>query len=416
MKRNASRFMLTALLLALATAAQAAGYAVWEMGTKSSAMGGVLTASADDPTAIFFNPAGMARLDGCQATLDLTVINPYTEFSGVGPNPGFGVTERLDDPIFFLPQVFFTHQVNSEWAFGFGFYTPYGLAVEWANAESFSGRNVATKTDLKTFFLSPTVAFNPTDEVSVGFGLNLVKAKVELNQNLFENLPDYTEVGKAELTGDSDWAMSFNAGLMMDVGEATTLGFSYKSQTDLSFSGDANFIALADIYETGLPVDGPMETELPLPSLFSVGIASQVSEKLMLEFNLNRIQWSAFESLELKFANSPEKNKTLREDYVNTTQYRFGAEYQYSPILALRGGFVLDESPQPDGSMGPVLPDADRIGVSIGAGYEMGDMTLDIYNLFLFMEDRQIRTNWDNFNGDYSTYTNLIGFGLTYRF
>ena len=136
----------------------------------------------------------------------------------------------------------------------------------------------------------------------------------------------------------------------------------------------------------------------------------------MLEFNFNRINWSVFEKLEFVFPDSPEYNEEIEENYVNTSQYRFGAEYQATPELAIRGGFVLDETPQPDEVMGPILPDANRKGYSLGGAYDLGAMTLDFYYLALFLEDREIRDNQDNFNGDYSSFTTLAGFGLTYRF
>lgn len=416
MMRKALPLLLTALLLLTATGVQGAGYAVWEMGSKSSGMGGVFTATADDPTAIFFNPAGIGRLDGRQASVDLTLIRPYTEFSGVGPHPGYGVTEHLDDPLFFLPQVYYTQQLDEQWTLGAGFYTPYGLAVEWADAETFTGRNIATKTDLKTFYFTPTVAFTPDERVTVGLGFNAIKSTVELHQAVVETVGNPTELGRVEISGDGDWAFSFNAGLLIDIADNTTLGFTYKSSVDLEIAGDADFIAQSADYETALPADGPVETTVPMPAVFSVGIASQVSEKLLLEFNFNRWQWSSFEELPFIFPEAPENNKAIREDYEDTSQYRIGAEYQASPELALRAGFILDETPQPDGGMGPVLPDADRKGVSIGAGYDFGNAMVNVYNLFLFLEDRDIRTNWDGYNGDYRSYTNLFGLGLHYRF
>ncbi|MDP6796374.1 MAG: outer membrane protein transport protein, partial [Candidatus Krumholzibacteria bacterium] len=130
MKSTLRTFTILALL-ALPLSAWAAGFAVWEMGTKSSALGGTMTASADDPTAIFFNPAGLAGLEGSNFSLDLTGISPKTEFSGVAPNPGFGVTERLADHFFLLPQAYYSRSLGKDLAFGLGFYTPYGLAVEW---------------------------------------------------------------------------------------------------------------------------------------------------------------------------------------------------------------------------------------------------------------------------------------------
>jgi len=413
MKRQAGFLLLLPMLLAAATA-QGAGYAVWEMGTKSSAMGGVMTAAPDDPTAIFYNPAGLARLEGQQVTLDLTVINPYTEFSGVAPDPGYGVSEKLADPIFFLPQVYFTKRFNEEFAAGLGFYTPYGLSVEWADPENFSGRRISTFTDLKTYFVSPTVAYTPFEGVSVGLGVNLVWSHVELNRYVVEKIPNPADLGKVAITGSGDLAFSVNVGALVNVTDNSTLGFSYKSKTDLTLTGDADFTTIVE--NAPIPADGPVETAMPLPSLFSIGVASQVHEKLLVEFNYNRIQWSAFEKLELTFPEAPEADETIREEYENTTQYRFGAEFQASPELALRGGFVIDESPQPTGGVGPVLPDANRKGVSIRAGNSLSNVQLDLYNLFLFMEGREIRDNFDGYNGDYHTYTNLFGLGLTYHF
>ena len=37
-----------------------------------------------------------------------------------------------------------------------------------------------------------------------------------------------------------------------------------------------------------------------------------------------------------------------------------------------------------------------------GAGYRIGKLDVDVYNLFLFFEDREIRNNFNGFNGNYS--------------
>ncbi|MBN2170719.1 MAG: outer membrane protein transport protein [Candidatus Krumholzibacteriota bacterium] len=415
MSARARFLLLTGVLLLIAAAARGAGFAIWEMGTKSSGMGGVATASADDPAAVFYNPAGLARLGRAQLSLDLTTIDITTEFSGVAPHPGYGVTEHLADPFFVLPQLYVAVPVGERFALGLGINTPYGLSVEWAHPDTFTGRHVATFTDLKTYFVSPAVAWQATERVSLGFSLNLVLAEVELNKHIVEILGNPTEVGKVRIRGDNELSLGYNFGLLVDLGPRTTLGLDVKSRIDLELAGNADFTAFTG-YEAVLPADGPVETELPLPNLVSLGVSHRFGERWRLEFNYNRIQWSAFETLDLHFPAAPAADESIHEDYTNTSQYRLGVEYQAAPSLVLRAGAVRDESPQPTGSCGPVLPDADRRGVSLGASWCRGAVTLEAYNLFLFLDDRAVRDNYDGYQGDYRSFTNLLGAGLTYHF
>jgi len=86
------------------------------------------------------------------------------------------------------------------------------------------------------------------------------------------------------------------------------------------------------------------------------------------------------------------------------------------PEIALRAGLSFDSTPQPLATTGPVLPDGDRVGFSIGAGYDLGGVELSVYNLFLFFEDREVRESFSGYTGDYRNYTNLFGLGLSYDF
>ncbi len=415
MRQSLNALLLIAVLLIPGTVL-GSGYAVWEMGTRSSALGGTMTAHPADASAIFYNPAGLMSYSGDQFVLNVTGIKPYTEFAGIDPHPGAGVSERLADALFILPQAYYSHRLSESLALGIGFYTPYGLAVEWEDPENFSGRNIATFTDLKTFFFTPTLAWKPSSLISIGAGLNIVKGHVELQQGLVENIPNPTDVGTATITGSSEMAYGFNFGLLVKPHSAVTLGLNYKSQIDLEFSGDAEFLAYEG-YEAVMPVDGGAETAMPLPALYSAGLSAYLTPKLRAEFNYNYTFWSAFETLEFNFLDTPDLNKVVEENYEDEKQLRLGLEYEYCEFIHLRAGWVRDTSPQPSATTGPVLPDSDRTGYSIGSGHQLSpNLHLDTYALFLFLDDREVRDSNDGYNGDYRSFTFLFGLGLTYLF
>ena len=77
------------LLLGTASPVFSAGFHVHEQGIKAMGMGNAFTAQADDPSALFYNPAGIAFQEGTQISLGTLIINvPETKFSGTVHNVG----------------------------------------------------------------------------------------------------------------------------------------------------------------------------------------------------------------------------------------------------------------------------------------------------------------------------------------
>lgn len=76
-------FYLLALSLALPMASMGAGFHIREQGAKAMGMANAFVAQADDPSAVFYNPAGIAFQEGTAISLGVTIINvPETEFKG----------------------------------------------------------------------------------------------------------------------------------------------------------------------------------------------------------------------------------------------------------------------------------------------------------------------------------------------
>ena len=93
-RSRCARVAAAAAFLLLPVTAGAQGLAVPEQGARGMGLGGAYTALAADPSAIYYNAAGLAFLRGTQLYAGGMFVSPNTTFTGADPAPGAGVTER----------------------------------------------------------------------------------------------------------------------------------------------------------------------------------------------------------------------------------------------------------------------------------------------------------------------------------
>src|SRR3990172_9591384 len=117
----------------------------------AEAMGGAsaFAARASNPSAIFYNPAGITQLDGINMTLGTNLTTVKTTYQKPGGGDKSSTKDRLDTPSYFYA----TGKINDNLAAGFGFYQPYGLASDWQS--DWPGRHIVTYAMLRTFFFNP---------------------------------------------------------------------------------------------------------------------------------------------------------------------------------------------------------------------------------------------------------------------
>jgi long-subunit fatty acid transport protein len=83
----------------------------------------------------------------------------------------------------------------------------------------------------------------------------------------------------------------------------------------------------------------------------------------------------------------------------------------------LRVGAVLDETPIPVEFLRPSIPDADRMGYSIGYGYQGNHWGFDLYGMYLdFDSATAVGAAPGVIDGTYTTTIMLAGVTAKYRF
>ena len=92
--------------------------------------------------------------------------------------------------------------------------------------------------------------------------------------------------------------------------------------------------------------------------------------------------------------------------------------------LSLRAGVVYDPSPVPASTMGPELPDSDRMNYMVGAGYKIGSWTIDVAGMYIDKKDRSVNNQVNStptvqgtgFNGTWTGDAWLAGLDVGYKF
>ena len=442
-----------AALAGSASLGEAAGLKVNEQGGKAMAMGNAFTAQADDPSALFYNPAGISFLKGAQVNLGSTTIYvPSTEFTGTTPLSGNAplgvgsdsVFEKSKRDIFIAPALYATYSFEGvPISVGLGINAIYPLAKSWDDSSAF--RNQIMNIAVKPINFQPTVAYRFDDlNLSVGAGLDITHAIVTMQTSAYSPVIDPNnpappfgayELGDMGLDATAT-DFGYNLGILWKPRKDLSFGAAYRSEISLKLEGDANFLATTP---TGLGAIGfPASAVFPysraratsavsstvtLPDSLAMGVAWMPTDRLTLEFDAERTGWSSLKSLAFKFdstqfANFNGKPKPL--EWKDVWAYKVGGQYALNKNLDLRAGYMYDKNPIPDSTLGPLLPDSDRHSFSIGQGIHNGNFSLDIAYMWTHFVDRTVNnqnaTTLLGENGTFKSDVHLFGGSITVKF
>lgn len=412
------------------------------------AMANAFTAQADDPSALFYNPAGIAFLHGAQVNLGgLTIIVPQTQYTGttaLSGNPPFDignavVTEHAKRDIFIAPTLYATYSLeNLPLSFGLGINSIYPLAKSWDDSSVF--RNQVQNVSIKPINFQPTVAYRFDDlKLSAAVGLDVTYAMVSLQKAAYapsgSSPSGAFELGSLGLDGTAT-GVGYNLGVAWRPRQDLRFGVAYRSEVKLDISGDANFLATTDAGFQAIGLAPPnfpyararatstASTSITLPDSLDLGIAWMPTDKLTLEFDATRTGWSSFDKLEIHF-DTPQMGNSFNghgdpRNWEDVWAYKFGAQYAVTPQLDLRAGYSFDTSPVPDSTVDPLLPDSDRHSFSIGSGIHSGTTTLDLAYMWVHFVDRKVN-NQDlstlrGENGTFKSDAHLLAASITVKF
>jgi long-chain fatty acid transport protein len=394
-------------------------------------MGLAFTAVADDPSAIFYNPAGLGWQKHFEAQIGSEFLSKVKgDFEGANPFPGIGVTEKQHKTTFVVPNIYVVAPLTNEINFGLGINSPYGLGYRWDNPNGFSGRFISQNAVVQTADLNPVISFQATPSFAIAVGADYRLSKVQLERNsaainvFTQSVVDVAHVKlNSELTDNHGWG--WNAGILFRPVPQFSFGAAYRSKIKVDYDGTAKFTqiptgnaAFDAAVAASLPSAGdhPVQTSIEFPATVNLGTAFTFPGQFLVSLEADWTQWTSFKDLDIHFPDIVGRDLHRENNWKNSWAYRIGLEKKFGK-MAVRGGYYRDKTPQPLSNSGPLLADNDRDAFSIGFGYGTDRWGIDLSDLYLKLKNIDTRgVAEDRFYGIYKESVNVFAFSLRVAF
>jgi long-chain fatty acid transport protein len=383
-------------------------------GAKAAGMGTAFVGIADDPSAILHNPAGLTQVSGTNMYGGVTAVIPSTKYTSPS-----GESEETDFRVFFPPHFYISSDFGMEKiVLGLGIFSPFGIGGRYWSEDGLT-RYLSTESTIATISVNPTLAWQVTPRVSVGFGVyylhSLNTAEKMVDQSMFG-----AGDGKSSLEADGG-GWGYNLGILVAPFEKLSLGFAFRSNVSVDQKGDTELENIAPALQPlfgGSQYKTGVETTVDLPEILSFGIAYKATTKLTLAFDVEWLKWSRFDQQILNFEQEVPaagfSDILIDFDWDDQWLIKFGLEYYLNEKFALRTGYAFIETPVPEHTLSPANPDADAHNFSIGFGYKTGKWVVDGFYSAGIYKDRNVNNNI--LSGEYKNITHSIGLSIGNRF
>ncbi|HTY59132.1 MAG TPA: outer membrane protein transport protein [Bacteroidota bacterium] len=406
-------------LLMLGQVSFGGGLQMVDPSARTMGIGGTLGALTGDPTAMHANPATLSFMEGPVFSFGATVKVPDQRFYGVA-SPA--TETKMQAQVLFPPDVCLTYTTPGGFGAGVSVTVPYEIQTEWD--PNWVGDRLAVKSDLRVAMVSPALSMKFSENFSVGLALELGLPRILYEQRFPVTFPgDSTNQPDADVTHDGSGNVSYGllAGVFYRPDDFLSLGASYRSHMNMNIEdGRVRYRGVPDQIAAQFP-EGRFSTNLVLPNQFLVAASLHPASWLNLAADIEYSLWSEFSSVKITYSDPARPDVLMNLNWKNVLNARFGLEAAFSEF-SIRAGIRFENSPVPDASLSPGLPDASGKGYSLGFGYRAGEgLVLDFAYALMRFDDRRVvnsslpfNSRGDLFNGLYTSQAASIAINVTY--
>lgn len=419
--------------------------------------------TTDNPTAIYYNPAGIALKPGTRIFVDGSIAlrwasydRPETAISSMTGTPEDGLAANSGPARLFNVVAGPFAGASSDFgtkffSAGAAVYFPFGGQSRWDLNSKYASGDLAQKYPgavdgvqrwytidgkLRSMYITGAFAFNIAKiGLSIGVSGSAIRSEVDtIRARNADGTDDLVQSdgrlkeGRSWLAA-SGWQAGFGIGLIWQLRDKLWIGASYTSRPNVT--GNMTLQGSLQNAFTTTPVDAPTPIELTqrYPDIIRLGFRFRPVPKLELRLFGDFTNWKVFdkqcvldaavEGRQCNFAGAetalskPEEFGNAGEGTVGVTQHlprfwkpaggvRFGASYWVVDPVELFAGVGFDSSAVPVQTLDPALMDSNKMSFSLGGRFRLHErlhLGLTFTDIAYFKVDTKGRSALNKFQG-----------------
>jgi len=366
-------------------------------------------AIAQDASTAYANPAGLVRIPNKQLMISGDAIFTHSKFSGAntwrsttapaGPSYTQSGTVSTNDKML-VPSFAFAMPLAQyglpKWNTALSVTVPYGLSTNYGNSSLI--RYSATSSKLSVIDISPDLAYKFNDQWSLGAGLDIERVGVSIRRVVGAPIlsPSNPTLRDSTSKNSADgWGYGGHAGVLFQLTPKSRVGLAYHTSVKVGVTGNSVMTGRLAGSSGSMSLDTLRATFI-LPSVTVLSGHHEFNNPWSIDASAYYTQWTTLSGTLTAYnlAGTPPVTPTttsIPQHYRNTWLLALGGGYQLTRDWLIRAGMSYDQSPVKSAERNVLIPDADRVGLSVGAHYQVNKQVgLDAGWMHLFFHDSSV--------------------------
>ncbi|MBN2055645.1 outer membrane protein transport protein [bacterium] len=407
-----SRWFLPSVLLLLVGMIQiltgrvvAGGFSVLDIGMRRCTMMAVM-ADADEPAAIYHNPACLDDQNGTQLYMctQMTHVETRVRMRQDDDSLSGIIDPELSDGA--APFIGMTSDFGLErWTFGTALYFPnlYGVALP----EDAVSRYHVYRALFASGYLTTAASYHVSDSISIGASASYIYVYL-MGKRKFDLLGAYDPDTDFDMSITSDeQTASWSLSLRYKPTRRMRLGIAYVPRTDLRLEGDLD----VDYPNRTRMVHTDITTSMIIPASWRMGASYWLNDRWQVALDFNLWEYSDYDAQTIETGmDDLFGDQSTAKNYHDSYSVALGLQVQPSRAGAVMFGLLRDWSPIPTDYYSLDNPNTDNYSVS--GGYRR---ILDSGNQFTIGGAMTYYEAVDVTESKTNPPTNAKGFGYSYE-
>ena len=370
------------------------------------ARGNAFVATADNPSALYYNPAGITQLQGKNFQIGilnyLGIDSTYDSFAGKH--------SETKSEVVSVPQIYYTYTPkDSLLSYGLGVYAPFGLGLQWPENSGFRSQALTAKLEYVT--LNPVVAWHALPSLSLAAGPTINYSRLRLRRGL----ASATDMFKFD---GQDVDLGFNAGALWQPHKQWSFGANYRSATTQNYQGTARYnpgITIPPTHASG---------SFNFPQIVSGGVSFRPTEKWNIEVNVDWTDWNKLNTVTLNGTHNLgfPGDLPLALNWRGSWFYELGVTRYLNEKWSVSAGYFFSTQSTSERDFNPIVPDTDLHVGSLGLSYKGEKWRCAIAGQIITSSVREVKSSLSNpftgqsANGRYQLFVPTVSVSVGYRF